>query len=263
MRDHRNFVFFVVLALLTTLSLQAQWKTRWEYEGARGADHWSELDPAYASCNAGKEQSPIDIEASEKAALPELRFESRSGPLKYLVNNGYTIRVNYHDAAGTGNLLIVGDQTYQLMQFHFHRPSEEYIHGKAYDMVAHLMYQSSDGKVVGVAVLLKAGKANATIQQIWEHMPMTESKVLSDFSHQEEMILGVEINPAGLLPNDVSYYTYLGSVTAPPCTEGVRWFVLKTPVDISPEQIGAFAKLYPKDVRPIQPLNGRVVKESQ
>jgi len=263
MGNYGKVVFLVVVALLTFLSLQAQWKTRWEYEGAKGPDHWSELDPAYASCNAGMAQSPIDIEASEKTALPALRFESRSGPLKYIVNNGYTIRVNYHDAAGTGNLLIVGDRTYQLTQFHFHRPSEEYIHGKAYDMVAHLMYQSSDGNVVGVAVLLKAGKANETLQRIWEHMPTSESKVLPDFSHQEEMIPGVEINPAGLVPKDVSYYTYMGSVTAPPCTEGVRWFVLKTPVDISPEQIGAFGKLYPHDVRPIQPLNGRVVKESQ
>jgi carbonic anhydrase len=263
MKDYGKVVFLVVVALLTSLSLQAQWKTRWEYEGARGPDHWSELDPAYASCNAGMAQSPIDIEASEKAALPALRFESRSGPLKYIVNNGYTIRVNYHDAAGNGNLLIVGDRTYQLTQFHFHRPSEEYIHGKAYDMVVHLMYQSSDGNVVGVAVLLKVGKANETIQTIWEHMPTSESKVLPDFSHQEEMIPGIEINPAGLMPKDVSYYTYMGSVTAPPCTEGVRWFVLKTPVDISPEQVGAFGKLYPHDVRPIQPLNGRVVKESQ
>ena len=263
MGDRSRFAFLVVVGLLTSLSLQAQWKTRWEYEGARGSDHWSELDPAYASCNDGKEQSPIDIEASEKTALPALHFESRSGPLKYLVNNGYTIRVNYRDAAGTGNLLIVGPQTFQLTQFHFHRPSEEYIHGKTYDMVAHLMYQSRDGKVAGVAVLLKAGKTNETIQRIWEHMPKTESTVLPDFSHQEEMIPGVEINPAALLPEDVSYYTYMGSVTAPPCTEGVRWFVLKTPVDISPEQISAFAGLYPHNVRPIQPLNGRVVKESQ
>jgi carbonic anhydrase len=263
MRDRRMFAFLVVGALLTSGRLQAQWKTRWEYEGTRGANHWSELDPAYASCNAGREQSPIDIEASEKAALPALRFESRNGPLEYLVNNGYTIRVNYHDPAGTGNLLIVGDKTYQLTQFHFHRPSEERIHGKAYDMVAHLMYRSSDGMVVGVAVLLKAGKPNETIQRIWEHMPTSESKVLPDFSHQEETIPGVEINPAGLLPKDVSYYTYIGSVTAPPCTEGVQWFVLKTPFDISPEQINAFARLYPHDARPIQPLNGRVVKESQ
>jgi carbonic anhydrase len=139
--------------------------------------------------------------SAEKAQLPSLRFDSKIGPLKYLVNNGYTIRVNYHDAPGTGNLLIVGDQSYQLTQFHFHRPSEEYIHGKPFDMAVHLMYQSRDGKV--------------------------------------------------------------GSVTAPPCTEGVRWYVLKTPMDISTKQIEAFAKLYPHDVRPLQPLNGRVVQESQ
>ena len=130
-------------------------------------------------------------------------------------------------------------------------------------VVAHLMYQSSEGKVVGVAVLLKAGRANATIQKIWEHMPKNESRVLADFSHQEEEVTGVEINPAGLLPGSFAYSAYMGSVTAPPCTEGVTWYVLKTPVDISAKQINAFARLYPHDVRPIQPLNGRVVKESQ
>jgi carbonic anhydrase len=256
------FVLLVVAAVLAPVSSPAQWRTRWEYEGAKGAEHWSELDPGYAPCNVGKEQSPIDIQNVEKADLPALRFESKSSPLKYLVNNGYTIRVNYHDAPGTGNLLLVGDKHYQLTQFHFHRPSEEYIHGKPYDMVVHLMYQASDGKVAGVAVLLKAGTANAAIQQIWEHMPQTEGKVLPDFSHEEQEITGVDINPAGLLPRETSYYMYMGSVTAPPCTEGVTWYVLKTPMEISGEQISAFAKLYPHDVRPIQPLNGRVVKES-
>jgi carbonic anhydrase len=257
------FVLLAAAALLMPANSHAQWKTHWDYEGPKGSDHWNDLDPAYAICNVGKEQSPIDIQSAQKAELPALQFDSKSGPLKYLVNNGYTIRVNYHDAPGAGNLLIVGDKRYQLTQFHFHRPSEEYIHGKPFDMVAHLMYQAADGKVVGVAVLLKAGGANATIQRLWEHMPKTESKVLTDFSHQEEEIAGVEINPAGLLPHDVAYYTYMGSVTAPPCTEGVRWYVLKTPVNISAKQINAFAKLYPHDVRPLQPLNGRVVQESQ
>ncbi len=263
MRRRWMFGLLVVAAVLAPASSQAQWRTRWEYEGAKGAEHWSELDPDYAACNVGKEQSPIDIQNAEKADLPALRFESKNGPLKYLVNNGYTIRVNYHDAPGTGNLLIVGDERYRLTQSHFHRPSEEYIYGKPYDMEAHLMYQASDGKVAGVAVLLKAGTANATIQQIWEHMPKTESKVLPDFSHAEEEIAGVDINPAGLLPHAAAYYRYMGSVTAPLCTEGVTWYVLKTPVDISAEQIRAFAKLYPQDVRPLQPLNGRVVKESR
>jgi carbonic anhydrase len=122
-------------------------------------------------------------------------------------------------------------------------------------MVEHFMLQANDGKVAGVAVFLKAGRPNATIQRLWEHMPVTEGK--------EQEISGVEMNPAGLLPRDAGYYRYEGSVTAPPCTEGVTWFVLKTPVEISPEQISAFATLYPHDVRPVQPLNGRVVQESQ
>ena len=250
-----TFALLVVAAVLVREGPHAQWKTRWEYEGAKGVEHWSELDPDYAACDAGKEQSPIDIQRAEKAELSALRFEYKSGPLKYLINNGYTIRVNYHDAPGSGNFLVVGDKRYQLTQFHFHRPSEEYIHGKPYDMVAHFMHQSSDGKVAGVAVLLKAGRANATVQRLWEHMPMTESK--------ESEVAGVEVNPAGLLPGDTAYYMYMGSLTAPPCTEGVTWFVLKTPVEISAEEITAFAKLYPHDVRPLQPLNGRVVKQSE
>ncbi|MFZ0136825.1 MAG: carbonic anhydrase family protein [Candidatus Sulfotelmatobacter sp.] len=267
MRTRRMALLSLAAAALLLLpaGARAQWKTPWAYEGPTGAEHWSALDPTYTACNTGKEQSPIDIQSAEKADLPALRFDSRSGPLKYLLNNGHTIRVNYHDAPGAGNFLIVGDKRYHLTQFHFHRPSEEYINGKPYDMVAHLMYKDSDGRVAGVAVLLQAGKANPTIQQIWDHMPKTESKLLSDFSHEERSVPGVEIDPGGLLPTDTdtSYYMYMGSVTAPPCTEGVTWFVLKTPVEISAAQIAAFAKLFPHDVRPIQPLNGRVVKESR
>ena len=244
-----------LLAFATTSVPSGQWKTPWTYEGATGAEHWGDLDPDYAICKTGKQQSPIDIQAPEKARLPALRFEYKRGPLKYLLNNGKTIRVNYHDAPDSGNVLVVGDKRYQLTQFHFHRPSEEYVGGKPYDMVIHFMHAGSDGKVAGVAVLLKAGRANATIQQIWEHMPKSESK--------EQEIAGVEINPANLLPRDSAYYTYMGSLTAPPCTEDVTWFVLKTPLAISKEQIQAFAQLYPHDVRPLQPLNGRVVKESQ
>jgi carbonic anhydrase len=215
-----TFVLLVVATALMPAGLRAQWKTHWTYDGATGAEHWGDLDPEYATCKTGKEQSPIDIRNVEKAELPALRFEYKSGPLKYLINNGYTIRVNYHDAPGIGNFLIVGSQRYQLTQFHFHRPSEEYIHGKPYDMEVHLMHAASDGKVAGVTVFLKAGSVNATIQKIWDHMPKTESK--------EQEIAGVEVNPAELLPHDTAYYTYMGSVTAPPCTEGVTWFVLKT-----------------------------------
>jgi carbonic anhydrase len=254
---HRRWISLALLAvaaILAPLAVRAQWKTRWSYDGPRGVDHWSELDPDYAACNAGKEQSPIDIQTAQKADLPALRFEYKSEPLKFLINNGYTIRVNYHDAPGSGNFLTVGGERYQLTQFHFHHPSEEYVQGKPYEMEAHFMHQAEDGKIAGVTVFLKAGKANAMVQQLWDHMPVTESK--------EEEIAGVEINPGALLPIDLSYYMYMGSQTAPPCTEGVTWFVMKTPVEISAEQISAFAKLYPHDVRPVQPLNKRVVKQT-
>jgi carbonic anhydrase len=251
-------------ALVAPSVSQAQWRTPWEYEGATGAEHWSEQDQDYAVCNAGKEQSPIDIQHAVRVGLPALRFEYKSGPLRYLVNNGHTIRVNYHDAPGSGNFFLVGGKRYQLTQFHFHRPSEERVDGKAYDMVVHLMHTASDGKVAGVAVFLTSGKANATIQRIWEHMPKTEGKVATDFSHEELAIAGVEIDPAGLLPRQSGhYYTYMGSVTAPPCTEHVEWFILKTPVEVAPQQINTFAELYPNDARPVQPLNGRIVKESR
>jgi carbonic anhydrase len=248
-----TLVLLIVGVVLVPAGPRAQWKTQWGYEGANGPEHWGDLDPEYAACKVGKEQSPIDIRNANKAELPAMRFEYKSGPLK-IINNGHTaVRVNY--APGNGNFLIVGDNRYELTQFHFHRPSEEYLHGKPSDMVIHLMHEGSDGKVAAVAILLKAGSANATIQQLWEHMPKTAGK--------EQEIAGVEVDPAGLLPQDTSYYTYMGSLTAPPCSEGVRWFVLKTPVDISTEEISAFAELYPHDVRPLQPLNGRIVKESQ
>lgn len=232
---------------------QAQWKTHWSYAGADGPEHWGDLDPAYATCRDGKEQSPIDIRDAKLAQLPELRFEYKTGPIK-IINNGYTaVRVNY--APGNGNFLVVGDKRYELVQFHFHRPSEEQINGRAYDMVIHLMHKGSDGKVVAVAVLLREGSANATVRELWKYMPQTPGA--------EHEVPGVEINPTGLLPRETSYYRYEGSVTAPPCTEGVTWFVLKTPMIVSSAQISAFAKLYPHDVRPPQPLNGRVVIETE
>jgi carbonic anhydrase len=252
-KDYISSLFLIVAAVLVPAGPRAQWKTHWTYEGPTGAEHWGDLDPGYAACKVGKEQSPIDIRNAEKAELPSLLFAYRSGPLR-IVNNGYTaVRVNY--APGNGNVLIVGNKRYELTQFHFHHPSEESVHGKRYDMVIHLMHESSDSKVVGVAVLLKAGRANATVQRLWEHMQKTPGK--------EELIAGVEVDPAGLLPRDTSYYTYMGSLTAPPCTEGVTWLVLRNPLDISADEIGAFAALYPHDIRPLQPLNGRVVKESQ
>ena len=228
------------------------WRTPWTYQGERGSDHWSELDPQYAACK-GAEQSPIDIRHPVKADLPVLRFEYRGAVVDYVINNGHTIRVNY-GAPGSGDFLIVGDKRYQLTQFHFHHPSEERVGGKAYEMVVHLMHQSEDGEVAGLAVFVTAGRANPAVQRIWDRMPSAEG---------QRRAIGLTVNPADFLPRRAGYYAYSGSQTAPPCNEGVKWFVLKTPIELSARQIAAFAELYPDDVRPPQPLNGRVVTESR
>ncbi len=233
---------------------RSMWRTPWSYDGSTdGAARWGELDPEYAACQTGKAQSPIDIRGARTAALPPLRFEYKTGPV-HIINNGYTaVRVNY--PPGNGNYLFVGDERYELVQFHFHHPSEEQLDGTPSDMVIHLMHKRSDGKVVGVAVLLHAGAANPVVKHLWAHMPPTPTA--------EHEIKGLEVDPTGLIPSELSYYKYEGSVTAPPCTEGVTWFVLRTPMTVSAEQIAAFARLYPHDVRPVQPLNGRVVEASR
>jgi carbonic anhydrase len=229
------------------------WRTPWSYdEGAKGPAHWGKLDSEYAACGAGRAQSPVDIASATKAALPALRFAYKNGPVK-IINNGYTaVRVNY--PPGNGNFLYVGDTRYELTQFHFHHPSEEYLYGKPSAMAAHFMHVSSDGKVLGVAVMLNAGAANPVVQRLWDHMPPAAGA--------EHEIAGLEADPGALLPHELGYFTYSGSQTAPPCTEGVTWIVLKAPMEVSAAQIEKFAKLYPHDVRPVQPLNGRVIKES-
>jgi carbonic anhydrase len=255
-------VFLVVATLPVSMPVQGEdfshyvspWRTPWDYDGPRGAAHWSELDPDYAACNTGREQSPIDIRNARKTRLPAIRFEYQTSPVNYVINNGHTIRVNYHDAPGSGNFLVVGDKRYHLTQFHFHRPSEEYLNGKQYAMVLHLMHTADDGEVAGVAVMLEKGDANQTIQQVWDHMPAKEG---------QEAAPGVNLDPSSMLPHDTGYFQYRGSVTAPPCTEGVQWFVMKGTVSISARQIATFARLYPNDVRPVQPLNGRIVVESE
>jgi carbonic anhydrase len=230
------------------------WRTPWTYAGERGPDHWGALDPDYALCNSGHQQSPIDITATHPEDLPPLRFEYHAAPLPFVTNNGAAIRVDYFAPAGSGDFLVVGEKRYQLTQFHFHRPSEETIHGRRYDMVLHLMHRSADGEIAGVAVLLKSGADNAAMQPVFDHMPAREGN---------EVVSGIELDPSGMLPRELGYYAYTGSQTAPPCTEGVRWFILKTPVEVGARQIRAYSAIYPHDVRPLQGLNGRTVAESR
>lgn len=226
--------------------------TPWDYEGKRGTLAWGKLDPAFKACSQGHEQSPIDIRGARlDKNLQPIEFHYMSGPVK-LVNTGHTVRAD----VGPGSYIVANGVRYDLVEFHFHHPGEEAVKGKITDMDIHLVHKSAEGKIAVIAVRLiqERGEPNAVLATLWPHLPAKPgaSEEVKEF-----------VSPAGFLPSDQGYWTYVGSLTAPPCTEGVTWIVLKTPVEISSEQIQAFAKLYPQDVRPAQPLNGRSVKESK
>lgn len=222
----------------------------WGYEGSEGPDHWAQLDKSFSACQQGHHQSPIDIRTSKTADLPAIQFAYLPTPL-HVVNNGHTIQANY----APGSFITVGDKRYQLIQFHFHHPSEERINGKGFAMVAHLVHKAADGALAVVAVLLEPGAANPMLASIWQHLPAHEGP--------EEKLDNLQIDVTGLLPQDRAYYTFTGSLTTPPCTENVTWFVLKTPVRISQRQADSFGKIYPRDARPSQPLYGREVLKSK
>ncbi len=234
--------------LSSTLAVAASPASHWEYTGEKGAAHWSEVDPAFATCAMGHLQSPINIDHAVKADLPPLNFHYGSAA-PTIWNNGHTVQVNLP----AGNTLDVGGQTYELLQFHFHTPSEERIKGKSTPMVVHLVHKNAAGELGVVAVLIQAGAANAALTPVFQHLPRPGEKITVD---------ALSLDLAALLPKTLGYYDFAGSLTTPPCSEGVHWMVLKTPATLSAAQIAAFRKLIGSNARPVQPLNGREVKES-
>ncbi len=229
---------------------QTQKTPEWSYTGSDGPEHWGDLSPEYSACKAGKEQSPIDIRRAERADLPPILFDYRPATLR-LVNNGHTAQVNYP----AGSAITVGGERYELKQFHFHRPSEERIGGKAFDMVIHLVHSNAKGDLTVVAVLLKVGPPSPVISKIFAAIPKSVG--------QEREVPEIQIGAADLLPADRGYYTYRGSLTTPPCSEGVTWLVLKRPGTVSAAQIKAFAALFSPNARPIQRLSERMVNQSR
>jgi len=244
-------VIFCTVALAVLCAAQEHHPEHtWDYGDALGPSHWGDLKPEFATCKNGHHQSPIDIRNPKKAALPPIHFDYKPSPL-HIIDNGHTIMVNY----SPGSFISVGDKKYTLKQFHFHRPSEEKINGKSFDMTVHLVHADSSGKLAVVAVLLQEGKDNPLVHELWSDLPKEKEK--------EERLDDIQIDVSRLLPSDRSYYTFSGSLTTPPCSENVKWFVLKHPTTISAEEIRQFSRLYRNDARPTQPLYDRVVLESK
>lgn len=222
--------------------------THWSYEGAGGPQHWAELEEGYRACGDGKNQSPVNLTRFVKGELPPIEFHYQASG-DQVVNNGHTIQVNFPP----GSSITVAGHTFALKQFHAHAPSEHLINGKSFPLEAHFVHADDAGNLAVVAVMFEEGAANPELEKAWRAMPqhVGEKAVLKD------KVLGTAIMPA-----DKHYYRYNGSLTTPPCTEGVTWLVLKQPVTASREQIERFARIlhYPNN-RPVQPLNARFVLE--
>ena len=221
----------------------------WDYEGEGRPENWSKLDPKNTACAIGQRQSPIDIRDGIKVDLESIKFNYRPSTFR-IVDNGHTVQVE----VGENSINLTG-KTYELVQFHFHRPSEEKVNGQRFDMVAHLVHKSDDGQLAVVAVLLERGSENPFIQTLWNNLPLEKNTPVQPPAAQ--------IDLASLLPATRSYYTYMGSLTTPPCSQGVLWLVMKQPVQVSQDQINIFSRLYRNNARPIQPSAGRVIKEDR
>jgi carbonic anhydrase len=220
----------------------------WNYEGEGGPARWGKIDPANAKCDTGARQSPIDISDGIRVDLEPVTFDYK--PVRFnVIDNGHTIQVNL----GEGNSITILGRRYELTQFHFHKPSEEHVNGAAFDMVVHLVHKDMDGKLVVIAVLIQQGKANNLVQTIWNNMPLEKNDTVQPPGT-------IDLNQ--ILPTNRQYYTYMGSLTTPPCTEGVLWIVFKQPIELSADQISIFSRMYPMNARPIQSTAGRLIKES-
>ena len=220
----------------------------WSYEGTGAPETWARQKPEFAQCAVGKRQSPIDIRDGIQVQLDPVQFDYKPSAFR-VVDNGHTVQVN----VAPGNAIEVMGRRYELVQFHFHRPSEERIGGRAFDMVAHLVHKDADGRLAVVAVLLDKGSAQPVVQQVWNNLPLEKG---------DEVAARAPIDLNQLLPEQRGYFTYMGSLTTPPCSEGVLWMVMKQPVPVSDYQIAVFSRLYPMNARPIQQASGRLIKES-
>jgi carbonic anhydrase len=222
----------------------------WAYGGAENPTHWGELSEDFAQCEQGRAQSPINIEQSQNSSPANLEFSYQPTPLA-IVNNGHSIQVNYQP----GSTVTIDGETYELKQFHFHTPSEHELSGDAAPMELHLVHQNEAGQLAVIGVMMNVDQTdNPTIATIWQNMPQDEG---------QNAVEGQMVNAANLLPGNKSYYSYTGSLTTPPCSEGVSWTILTEPISVSEDQVETFASLYQVNARPVQPVNSRAVELHQ
>ncbi|ARO15451.1 carbonic anhydrase [Ketogulonicigenium robustum] len=246
MKIHRA----ITATLLASVALSAHAEgAHWGYTGEGSPDHWAELSPEYEACGSGSTQSPIDIndQTAIPAVLPALAFGYTPFPLE-LVNNGHSVQVS--GAADNG--FAVDDHSFELVQFHFHAPSEYQLNGVTYPLELHLVHKREDGALAVIGIMFEEGAENPALANVFAHIP---SQIGTPEAFSDALV-----NVNELLPEDQLYYRLMGSLTTPPCSEGVNWYVMEHPLTASAAQIEAFAHLFPEgDARPLQASNNRLV----
>jgi carbonic anhydrase len=225
----------------------------WSYEGDTGPERWAELDATYATCAAGQRQSPIDVSEARPAdtepqAADPVTYEYTPAPFT-LTNEGYTIKASAEDAGG----LTLGDERYELLQFHVHAPSEHTLDGQRTDLGVHLVHQNAGGELAVVQLFFEPGSAEGVLGEAFADLP----------SEEGETTTVEDFDVSALLPEGRTTFRYDGSLTTPPCTENVRWIVMQEAMQGSAEVISAIQDVIGETARPLQPLNGREVVVAQ
>ncbi len=239
------FLSTLVLGLVENISAETNGSVHWTYTGETGPTRWGDLSPMFSMCKKGRSQSPINITGTERKNDDQIAFHYGSSPFR-LVNNGHTIQSN----SNAQSYIQIKGKKFSLLQFHFHSPSEHRINGRRYGMELHFVHKNTIGQLAVIAVLLKKGKENYALNKLWDYIP---------YEVNREKVVGTKIEAADFLPRNGSYYHYMGSLTTPPCSEGVNWYVLKSSIEVSQNQINKFTNLIRFNARPVQPLNGRVI----
>jgi len=238
-------------SIAATESGHGHGRSHWGYEGEAGPDHWGSLQTDYAACGDGNQQSPIDIISADavEADVGKIRFDYHKSKLR-IINNGHTIQVNIEPGSSIG----IDGEKFDLLQLHFHTPSEHMINSRHLDMEAHFVHKNSAGQLAVIGVMMDKGRGHIALQSIWDHAPSEVNK--------EVMVDRVMFDPASLLPGDADeFYRYQGSLTTPPCSEIVNWFVLKNTINVSDHQVSQFAHAIGENARPVQALHRRFVLE--
>jgi len=239
--------YLALFASCLSVTCFAAGDVKWGYEGAVGPDQWGDLSSEFAICKTGQMQAPIDIPAKSATQVQSPIKAQYKDTTAELINNGHTIQVSLPNGGGA----VLDGVTYKIVQFHLHTPGEEKVDGKTYPFNAHMVHQSADGKLAVIGVFFKVGAESKGLKPILDSMPSSNGSV----------ILKTPYDAASLLPKSLAYYSYQGSLTTPGCTEGVTFYILKEPVEMSAFQLKQFQKVFPMNARPVMPLNGRKITQ--